>query len=236
MLLLSVHPVHILYSHKFNIVSSFVTIILHQWWPISWQGIALILSWTAQWFRFFWFFWNLNVMDTDSAPLYKCASFWCNVFLPLHNWMFLKLSLSVFLLFSSDEVVVTYSHDLTPKNIAPLASFPIAFVKSSSFLSNSFKSLKGRQAQCRVFGYLYLYPRMNVVIKLNILFLASRVGSLTKFALKIFSTSPMVALTVPTSKVELVALPYSLHLIECVKATFIALCWLLIKLVRKGSF
>ena len=127
--------------------------------------------------------------------------------------MFIKLSIFVFGLLYSDEVVVTYSYDLIPKNIAPLASCPIAFVKSSSFLGNSFKSLKGRQAQCRLFGSLYLYPHIPVGIELNLFLLESRVGSLLNFFLEVFATSPMVALTVPVSKVELFVFPCSLHLI-----------------------
>ena len=147
------------------------------------------------------------------------------------TWVFF-----VFGLLSSDEVVVTYSHDLIPKNIVPLASCPIAFVKSSSFLSNSFKRLKGRQSQCRLFGSLYFYPHMTMGIELNLLLLEYRVGSLLKLSLKVFATSPIVDLTVPVSKVELVVLSCSLHLIECAKSTFNSLFWHMLNLVRKESF
>ena len=51
---------------------------------------------------------------------------------------------------------------------------------------------------------MYLYPRMTVVIELNILLLASRVGYLKKFSLEVFATSLMMALTFTVSKVELV--------------------------------
>ena len=63
---------------------------------------------------------------------------------------------------------------------------------------------------------------MTVGIEPKILLLASRVGSLLKFSLQVFATSLMVDLTVPESKVDLVVLPCSLHLIECAKASMIS--------------
>ena len=128
--------------------------------------------------------------------------------------MFLNLSLFFFGLLSSDEVVVTYYHDITPKNNVPLASCPIAFVNSSSLLSKSLKTLKVRQAQCQVFGSLSFYPCITVGIEPNLLFLSSCVESLLKFSLKVFATSTMVDLTVLESKVDLVVLLCSLHRIE----------------------
>ena len=137
--------------------------------------------------------------------------------------MLINLIIFVFGLFSSDEVVVTYSHDIIPKNITPLASFPIAFFRSSSIISKSLKTIKGNQEQFRVFGYLSLYSSMTVAIELNILLLASCVGSLLKFYLKVFTKSLMVSLKVTASKVYLVVFPCSLHLIECAKARIIEL-------------
>ena len=68
--------------------------------------------------------------------------------------MLLNLSLFVFDLLSSDEAVVTYLHDLIQNNIAPLISFPFAFVKSSFLLSNSLKLSKGGKYN---FGCLGIY-------------------------------------------------------------------------------
>ena len=133
--------------------------------------------------------------------------------------MLLNLSLFVFGLLSNDEVVVTYYHDIIPKNIAPLPNCLITFVISSSIISKILKKIKGKQEQFRVFGYLYFYSSITVVTELNILLLASRVGSLLKFYLKFFTTSPMASLRVTASKVYLVVFPCSLHLIECAKAS-----------------
>ena len=127
MLLLSIYPVHKLYSHKFNLVSSCDTIISDKWRPMSWQGIALNMSVTTQWFRFFagysgtWMLWIWILPPSPSVhPSSVTFPFlyiiWCS-----SNW--------VFLLLSSDEVVVTYSYDIIPKNIAPLARFPITLFK-----------------------------------------------------------------------------------------------------------
>ena len=110
--------------------------------------------------------------------------------------MLLNLSLFVFGLLSYDEVVVTYYHDIIPKNIAPLPNCLITFVISSSIISKILKKIKGKQEQFRVFGYLYFYSSITVVTELNILLLASRVGSLLKFYLKFFTTSPMASLRV----------------------------------------
>ena len=90
-------------------------------------------------------------------------------------------------------------HDVIPTNIAKLASFTIAFVNSSSLLSKSLKTLKGWQEKIWVFRYLSLYPCMTVGIEMNLLLLASCVGSLLKFYLEVFSTLPMVDLEVPAS-------------------------------------
>ena len=137
--------------------------------------------------------------------------------------MFLNLNIFVFSLLSSDEVVVKYYHDIIPKNIAPLASCSTDFVNSYYLLSKSLKTIKGRQEKCRLFGSMCLYPRMTVVIELNLFWLASHVESLLKFSLKVFATSPVVDLTVPVSKVDLVVFPCSLHLIKCAEANMISL-------------
>ena len=150
--------------------------------------------------------------------------------------MFLNLNIFVFSLLSSDEVVVKYYHDIIPKNIAPLASCSTDFVNSYYLLSKSLKTIKGRQEKCRLFGSMCLYPRMTVVIELNLFWLASHVESLLKFSLKVFATSPVVDLIVPVSKVDLVVFPCSLHLIQSKIWYMIIFCGLLLNLVKNGFF